>query len=237
MAIEENIRRAMRGTGSPRHADALIADVAARQHGLVTRPQLMALGIGPDAIDRRIARDGCIRSIGACSPWATGGGRRSRRGLAAVVTEQHLMAAFDEAEVRGLTSPASLDALLKRYPGRRGTRAIERVLQDHHRNGRVVPTSVLERHLLALLDVHKLPRPSINRLGAHGEIDATWADHGLIVECDGSATHGTRQAFDDDRAKDRELVVAGWRVIRLTWRQLVHHPDTIARQLAALLSD
>jgi len=52
MAIEENIRRAMRGTGSPRHADALIADVAARQHGLVTRPQLMALGIGPDAIDR-----------------------------------------------------------------------------------------------------------------------------------------------------------------------------------------
>jgi hypothetical protein len=157
--------------------------------------------------------------------------------LAAVVTEQHLKAAFDEAEVRRLTSPVSLDALLERYPGRRGTRAVERVLHHHHLNGRAVPTSVLERRLLALLDAHDLPLPSINRLGDHGEIDATWPDHCLIAECDGFATHGTRQAFEDDRAKDRDLVVAGWRVIRLTWRQLTHDPDTIARQLSALLND
>jgi very-short-patch-repair endonuclease len=59
----------------------------------------------------------------------------------------------------------------------------------------------------------------------------------LIVECDGFATHGTRKAFEEDRAKDRALQVAGRRVIRLTWRQLTHDSDRIARQLATLLND
>src|SRR3954453_19717398 len=34
-----------------------------------------------------------------------------------VVSPQHLKGAVDEAEVRRLTSPTSLDALLERYPG------------------------------------------------------------------------------------------------------------------------
>src|SRR3954466_11486840 len=55
MANEGNICTDMRGRCSARAPDALIADLAARQHGLVTRRQLVALGIGPKAIDRRIA--------------------------------------------------------------------------------------------------------------------------------------------------------------------------------------
>jgi very-short-patch-repair endonuclease len=152
--------------------------------------------------------------------------------LAAVVSRQDLKAAFDEAEVRRLTSPTSLDALLKRHPGRRGTTALRRILDEV---GKSVPTSSLERRFLGLLDAHHLRRPEINRLSDYGELDATWPDQRLIVECDGFATHGTRTAFERDRAKDRELVVAGWRVIRITWRQLTDEPDTIARQLAALL--
>jgi very-short-patch-repair endonuclease len=152
--------------------------------------------------------------------------------LAAVVSRQDLKAAFDEAEVRRLTSPTSLDALLKRHPGRRGTTALRRILDEV---GKSVPTSILERRFLGLLDAHHLRRPEINRLSDYGELDATWPDQRLIVECDGFATHGTRTAFERDRAKDRELVVAGWRVIRITWRQLTDEPDTIARQLAALL--
>lgn len=52
---------------------------------------------------------------------------------------------------------------------------------------------------------------------------------------DGGPAHGTRKAFEADRASDRELVVAGWRVVRITWRQLTTDGDTIARQLGALL--
>jgi len=273
MATEENIRRAIRGTCSPRSADAPIADLATRQHGLVTRPQLMAMGIGPDAIDRRIAArrlhpihrgvfavghrvrtrestwmaavlaagpDAVLAFRSAAALWGIRQGsrleviapRRLRRpaiethrivlpddevtveagipvttpartlfDLAAVVREHHLNAAFQEAEVRRLTSPTSLDALVARYPGRRGTRAIKRMLARHEAIGRAVPTSLLERRFLALVDAHDLPRPTINRLGDHGEIDATWPGHRLIVECDGFATHGTREAFEEDRAR------------------------------------
>src|SRR5204863_5525897 len=44
--------------------------------------------------------------------------------------------------------------------------------------------------------------------------------HGLVVELDGHAVHGTRTAFERDRARDRAFQAAGWRVIRVTWRQL-----------------
>jgi len=76
----------------------------------------------------------------------------------------------------------------------------------------------------------------INRTGPEGELDARWPDQRLVVECDGFAAHGTRAAFERDRARDRELIVAGWRVIRITWRQLTDDADVIVRQIARLLA-
>ena len=40
------------------------------------------------------------------------------------------------------------------------------------------------------------------------------------MELDGYAAHGTRAAFERDRARDLRLQAEGWRVVRLTWRQL-----------------
>lgn len=111
---------------------------------------------------------------------------------------------------------------------------MRRVLENHRKNGATVARSVLERELVALVDACDLPRPQINRTTSHGELDARWPEQRLILECDGWAAHGTRKAFEDDRARDRALVVAGWRVVHITWRQLTTEPDTIARQVAAL---
>jgi very-short-patch-repair endonuclease len=157
--------------------------------------------------------------------------------LAAVVTPDQLEAAFNEAEYRRLTSPVSVAALLARYPGRRGTCALRRVLDNHAKNGETRTRSEIERALIALVDAHRLPRPRINRTTDHGELDARWPEHRLIVECDGFAVHGTRKAFERDRAKDRARQAAGWRVIRLTWRQLTTEPGTIAGQLETLLGE
>jgi very-short-patch-repair endonuclease len=77
----------------------------------------------------------------------------------------------------------------------------------------------------------------MNRTGDDGELDATWEDARLIVELDGYATHGIRRPFEADRARDRALQVAGWRVVRITRRQLSSDADTIARQLRILLRD
>ena len=308
MASEWRIGCDIRTKSSPRREEA-IAALAERQHGVVSRAQLLALGIGADAIKHRAAvgrlrplRRGvyavghrALRSeaswmaaVLACGPDTVLAGRsaaelwRMRHGsrpvievisprridlpgiaarrialpddevtvergvpvttpartlfdLAAVVSPDHLEAALHEAEVRRLTSPTSLHALVARYRGHRGVQAVNNVLARHRAIGAPIPTNILERRLLALLDAYHLPRPQINRISDSGELDATWPEHRLIVECDGFATHGTRKAFEADRARDRELVVAGWRVVRITWRQLADDPDAIAQQLAALL--
>ena len=57
----------------------------------------------------------------------------------------------------------------------------------------------------------------------------------MIVETDGWATHGTRRAFEDDRAKDAALVAAGYKVLRFTWRQLRDDPHTVAERLQAVM--
>ena len=156
--------------------------------------------------------------------------------LASVVGPDQLKAAFDQAEYRRLGSATSVEALLARYPGRRGTRPLRRVVEDHRRNGETVTRSPLERRLLALVERHGLPRPRINRTGPEGELDARWPEQRLVVECDGFAAHGTRRAFERDRARDRALQVAGWRVVRITWRRLTEDADLIAWQLGALLA-
>src|SRR5207237_467064 len=65
--------------------------------------------------------------------------------------------------------------------------------------------------------------------------DFVWRAQGLIVETDGLETHRTRQAFERDRRRDQRLVAAGWRVIRVTWRQLLSEAERLAATLQALL--
>src|SRR5262249_29344566 len=107
--------------------------------------------------------------------------------------------------------------------------------------GRTVTRSDLEVAFLAFLDAHGLPRPRTNHtveLPAAGEpcIDAAWPDHRLVVGLDSYGIHTTRRNFEEDRARDRALTAAGWRVVPITWRQLHdQHQTTLAAELRALL--
>jgi len=40
--------------------------------------------------------------------------------------------------------------------------------------------------------------------------------------------------LDDDRRRDQLLTFAGWRVIRVKWRQVVYEPEHVAATLRAL---
>jgi hypothetical protein len=99
--------------------------------------------------------------------------------------------------------------------------------------------SELEDRFLTFLDAYGLARPEVNAdLNLDGrwfEADFFWRDQHLIVELDGHQTHGTRAAFERDRERDRILQVHGWRIIRITWRQLHDTPDAVAADLARLL--
>jgi very-short-patch-repair endonuclease len=58
----------------------------------------------------------------------------------------------------------------------------------------------------------------------------------MIVELDGRAAHETTSRFDSDRERDRLLALAGWRVIRVTWKHVVADAERLAIDLRELLS-
>ena len=95
--------------------------------------------------------------------------------------------------------------------------------------------SELESRFLALARRHRLPRPEANvRVGSF-TVDFMWPAERLIVEVDGWASHGTRTAFEDDRARDLKLTLLGYEVVRFTWRQLREDHAAVAVALRELL--
>jgi len=160
--------------------------------------------------------------------------------LATVLNRTRLERAVHEAEVRRLLSPTSLPALLERHPGRRGAKTLRAILDDLADRGVEVTRSEFEDRFLEILDGAGLPRPDVNAeiptaLRAY-EVDATWTARRLAVELDGGAVHRTRRAFEEDRVRDRALAVAGWTVVRITWRELRDRPDRVAADVANLLA-
>jgi very-short-patch-repair endonuclease len=68
-------------------------------------------------------------------------------------------------------------------------------------------------------------------------VDVALPRQRIAIEVDGRRHHDdASDRFDDDRARSNELVALGWRVLRVTWNELVHHPDRIVAQLRTLLA-
>ena len=55
------------------------------------------------------------------------------------------------------------------------------------------------------------------------------------MEADSWTFHRTRRAFERDRERDQRLLVAGYRVLRFTWLQIVGQPARVAATLASAL--
>jgi very-short-patch-repair endonuclease len=95
--------------------------------------------------------------------------------------------------------------------------------------------NVLERRFLALCRRHSLPRPGTQRVIGPYTVDFLWPDAGLVVEVDGFGDHGTRSGFEADRARDAQLKLLGYDVVRFTWRQLRDDAATVVGVLRGLL--
>jgi very-short-patch-repair endonuclease len=57
----------------------------------------------------------------------------------------------------------------------------------------------------------------------------------VIVEADGFRHHGSRAAFERDRARDAHLQSLGFRVLRITHRQMKEQRSAVVATLRALL--
>lgn len=113
------------------------------------------------------------------------------------------------------------------HPYRPGNRVRAQLLHD----SRGLPWSTAERLQHRLLRAAGIRGWRANRwvhCGARGYyVDILFSSPRVILEIDGFETHGTRLAFEQDRRRRNDLVLAGYRVLNFTYLQLVDDPGWV----------
>jgi very-short-patch-repair endonuclease len=159
--------------------------------------------------------------------------------LAGVIPTDGLKRALAEAEVRRLIRHQAVRTLIQRHRGRRGVARLRLLLDEVHPSTKRT-RSELERMFLDMCGRSKLPQPEVNvKLKVERgrlEADFLWRDAALIVEADSREYHDTDSAFLNDRRREQELQLAGWRVSRCTWAQVEHEPKRLAHTIRGLLA-
>lgn len=148
--------------------------------------------------------------------------------LSPSVPAVELQRLIEEAQLKSLVTRTDI----ARYgPGRPALRAAL-----HAHDEPQLTRSEAERRLLELLRAAALPPPRTNARVLGMEVDLLWPAERLIVEVDGFEYHGSRPAFERDRRRDGRLLAAGYRVLRVTWRQIVEEPEQVVALIAAALA-
>lgn len=57
----------------------------------------------------------------------------------------------------------------------------------------------------------------------------------IVVEVDGFAFHSSRESFENDRRRDREILMRGWLVMRFPASEATYEPQACAEQVIELL--
>jgi very-short-patch-repair endonuclease len=152
--------------------------------------------------------------------------------LAAVLSEDELARACHEAGVHHRTTPAQVEAVLKRRPNSPGAGKLRAVLR-----GRVAVTlSRLEKRFLERLRRAGLPLPETNRAAGSKRVDCRWPEHRLTVELDSYTYHRSRHAWEQDRRREREAYARGDEFRRYTYGDVFERPEQMLTELGALLS-
>jgi very-short-patch-repair endonuclease len=155
--------------------------------------------------------------------------------FAAPATSSELEQSFGEARAKRLIDDHRLEqALLRAPPNHPGAVIVRRLLYTEPAT--TYTRSKAERLVRGLLKAAGLAEPSVNVPLLGHTADFLWAEHKLILEVDGYATHGNRLAFEADRRRDQVHIAAGYTVIRVTWHQLVNEPYAVIARVAQALA-
>jgi very-short-patch-repair endonuclease len=184
----------------------------------------------PEVAIHRVAmldmRDVCVcQGLPATAP------ARTLLDLAGVSPLHDVERALAEARVQKLVTDRAIAQAMSRARGRRGTALLQYLLKDEP----TLTRSEAERRLRRLILDGGLPPPETNARLLGFEVDFVWPGAKLVVEVDGHAFHAHRAAFERDRGRDQALVAAGYRVIRVTWRQLEREPLAVLARIAQAL--
>lgn len=133
---------------------------------------------------------------------------------------------------------ASMQQALTRR-GKPGMRNLRTVIES--RAGQpALKTSELEAELIDLIDRVGLPEP-VREFHApwlkpiDGRVDLAYIDSRVIIEADGRRWHTLFDAFEIDRRRDNAAQLAGWVVLRFTWRMIREEPSSVAGTIRSAL--
>ncbi len=163
---------------------------------------------------------------------------RTMLDVAALPDPELVDQALDRGIAARLFTPAAVEAELGRQSrsGRRGTASLRERL-EHRDTSSSRPPSVLESRLVRLLRTARLPMPHREYpvMGGAYRLDFAWPEVKLAVELDGYAAHASLMAFRDDRSRQNDLVLAGWTVLRFTWKDVRDRPADVTRLIRAVM--
>lgn len=142
-----------------------------------------------------------------------------------------LVKALNQALVRGHTTVEELNAVMARYPGRRGAKLLRKLMGESG-----VDESEAERRMRGIIRDFSLPPAEQNVWIQNYKVDFLWREADLIVEIDGYQFHSANPTFISDRRRDRKLLFADYTVLRYTWDDLVDSPATVASEIRKALA-
>jgi very-short-patch-repair endonuclease len=162
--------------------------------------------------------------------------------LASMVGDWTLRSAFERAAQRRLLDISAIETSMD--PARRGVRSLRALVEQWRRAEPVAKRgrlkSPLEAKVLPLLLRRELPAPLLNTpvqiANGRIEVDFLWPQHRFVVEADSRDFHGTAVAFERDRWRDRELLLAGYSTLRVTHRQAENEADAVVATIAGALA-
>lgn len=161
--------------------------------------------------------------------------------LASVVRADSVEYAIHAAQAKRLVTRNEIAAVIAHLPGRRGTGVVRRILRltDEAEDD---ARSRNERRFRRIVKRAGLPSPRGNHwiaLETHPaggvEVDFAWPDRRVAVEIDSATYHETERAFVNDPARNRHLMLAGWRPLRFSDRDLIERPNEVGAQTLALV--
>jgi very-short-patch-repair endonuclease len=161
--------------------------------------------------------------------------------LAGTVGDWTLRSCFERAAQKKYLDIPAIEASMD--SGRRGNRSLRALISEWRgaaplaKKGRL--KSPLEAKILPLVLARDFPTPLLNApvqiAKGRIEVDFLWPDHRFALEADSRDFHATPIAFERDRWRDRELIAAGYTVLRVTHRQAETEATAIAETIAARL--
>lgn len=141
--------------------------------------------------------------------------------LAAALPERELTRACHEAQVRFGIRPDQVRGKVKH------------ILEGHI----PVTLSSLEDRFVAIVERAGLPTPQTNRrTRGRTFVDCRWPAHRLTVELDSYRFHNSRQAWENDRRRERDAHARGDEHRRYTYGDVFEDPRQMLAELTKLLA-